>query len=220
MRAHRRLAQLPAPVVRLAALVLGAALGGCQAPSFPERAEVLPAEALGSYVTTFDTTLPAAAGATLDEASRARLDDLLDNADGAAAARALIEVAPADAAFGARVAAYLAAREVAAQVVAANVALPTVILQRVDVVASRCPDLRTARLAHPLDPLLGNPNPVNDLGFGCANAANLDAMADPAQLGALARTGPAVSPSAVGAVRRYYQNEVTPLADRSPTEAF
>jgi hypothetical protein len=87
------------------------------------------------------------------------------------------------------------------------------------VAAPSCPDWASARLVHPLDPLLGNPNPARELPMGCANDTNLTRMvADPADLAGRGRTGPAHAQGAVGAVQRYDKNEVTPLP--APTTTF
>jgi type IV pilus biogenesis protein CpaD/CtpE len=78
--------------------------------------------------------------------------------------------------------------------------------------ASACPDWASARLSHPIDPLVGNPNAAEALRVGCASDANLARMvADPADLRAQGGTGPAPAPNAAGAVQRYHSNQVTPL---------
>ena len=82
--------------------------------------------------------------------------------------------------------------------------------------APLCPDWREARLEHPLDPMLGNPVPAGGLLLGCPNEINLARMAArPEDLVDGGRTGPTRAPAEVGAVRRYYDNQVTPLPDRS-----
>lgn len=82
--------------------------------------------------------------------------------------------------------------------------------------AALCPDWRQARLEHPLDRMLGNPVPAGELRFGCPNEINLARMAArPDDLVDGGSTGPARAPAEIGAVRRYYDNQVTPLPDRS-----
>jgi type IV pilus biogenesis protein CpaD/CtpE len=78
--------------------------------------------------------------------------------------------------------------------------------------AAGCADWAAARLSHPIDPLLGNPDPAEALHLGCATDANLARMvADPADLRGKGGTAPAPASSAAGAVQRYHSNQVTPL---------
>jgi type IV pilus biogenesis protein CpaD/CtpE len=84
--------------------------------------------------------------------------------------------------------------------------------------ATGCPDWSSARLSHPIDPLVGNPSPAEELRLGCASDANLARMvADPADLRGEAVTGPAPASNAAGAVQRYHANQVTPLPEPHTT---
>lgn len=202
----------PAPLLVVAALLATVA---CQPKPFVERAEPRPAADIGYEVSIYETVLPITLK-RVDGDAAARLDRFVAAMDGAALRRAIVEVPPGYGEIGGAVAGYLAAQGL--EVAVAEVPTTGIMISgdQVDVVASRCPDFVTARLSHPLDPLWGNPNPANDLAFGCANDSNLEAMvADPSDFGIGARTDPPSATSAVGAVRRYQENKVTPLPERS-----
>lgn len=213
MPAHRRFRQ-PVSLKLGAVAALALSIAACQAPQFPERADMLPADAVGAFA---EPLVPLTMMLTPERLQGRFRDDVLrfaEEADGADAVAAVIEAPPYRQVF---------ARDT--QRLLLEVGIPSTIIytqtdnvvvrgERVDVVASRCPDWREVRIAHPIDPLFGNPFPADQMRFGCVNDANLEVMvARPGDLGAGATTGPAVAATAVGAVERYRNNEIPPLPD-------
>ncbi|MEO1092656.1 MAG: CpaD family pilus assembly lipoprotein [Pseudomonadota bacterium] len=194
--------------------VVVAALVGCRPPEFPPRAVPLPEADVGYTIDAIETRLPATT-TELDRSARGRLDRFAAAFDGADIRQALVEVPfGIGDTLGVDIARYLDERGITTVVEEVPRSGVRVTGERVDVVASRCPDFASARVPHPLDPLWGNPNPSDQLAFGCAGDSNLEAMvADRGDLTGGGRTAPATAAGTIGAVRRYNDNDVTPLRE-------